>query len=115
MQKKYKTGHLFNFSVIYTPFTDIIMTPIFLFILYIAYGFINSILLILSFLIGYTVFFLMQQYFVPLELSIETKCEEKGLTKIQAFFSLILIVLIIGFTVYTLLIKPLILNEPIFT
>ncbi|MGB5918106.1 hypothetical protein [Arcobacter sp.] len=114
-KKNIRTGHLFNFSVIYTPFTDIIMTPILLFILYIAYGFINSILLILSFLVGYTILFLMQQYFVPLELSIETKCEEKGLTKIQAFFSLILIILIISFTVYSLLIKPLILNEPIFT
>lgn len=114
-KKNIITGHLFNFDYIYAPFTNIFETPIILFVLYVVFGLIGSILAIFSFIIGFSILFLIQQYIVPLELAVETKYEEKGLTRIQALFSLILIILIIIFTVYTLIIKPLVLNEPIFT
>lgn len=55
-KKNIRTGHLFNFSVIYAPFTDIIITPIFLFMMYIAYGFINSILLIKPLILNEPIF-----------------------------------------------------------
>ena len=113
--KNIKTGHLFNLDFLYAPLYDPLVLIIALFIFYYSVGVLNMILLILAYIIVYIILFLGQQYVVPLELSIETKCEQQGLTRVQAFFALLLMGLIIFYTLYELLIKPLVLKQSIFT
>ena len=106
-----RTGHLINFNAIYTPLFDpiiLIVLIVSLFALYDSIGLIYTVLSLVGYFFVFTILFLIQQYIVPLELSLETRCEEKGLTRVQAFFALIAMVLIIVFTLYELL-KPLIL------
>jgi len=109
--KNIRTGHLINFDLILAPIYDPIILIIILFGLYYSsFSLLNVILIIIAYFTVFTLLFLIQQYFVPLEISLEVKCQEKGLTKIQAFFSLIIMSLIIFYTIYELIIKTLILK-----
>ena len=89
--------------MIYAPLYDPIVLIVLLFLLY-QYT-IVTILSILGYLIGYFLLFLLQQYIVPLEISVEERCDTKGLTRIQALLHIIIIFSIIAFTVYTLSIQ----------
>jgi len=111
-KKHIQTGHLFNFDFIYIFFLgDIFITILGLIILYYLFGLFTTIALIVGYFIIFTLLFLLQQYIVPLELSYEIDCKEKGLTRIQAFFALLLMISIITFTVYELFVKPVFLNQ----
>ncbi|MEA2029362.1 MAG: hypothetical protein U9N49_10360 [Campylobacterota bacterium] len=105
--EKIRTGHLVNFSMISLPLYDPIILAIILFALYYSFGLLTLAVTIVSYLVAFILLFFIQQYFVPLEISVETECETKGLTRIQALFALVLMVGIIGVTLYELVAKPL--------
>lgn len=89
------------------PLYDPIILAIILFALYYSFGLLTLAVTIVSYLVAFILLFFIQQYFVPLEISVETECETKGLTRIQALFALVLMVGIIGVTLYELVAKPL--------